>query len=111
MGSPSELRKIVLAGAAALALLALTPGGAHAAVGRFSYLTAAGQLIHVDDPASGTCLQLQGGAMRFENGTSDSASLFSDSSCSGGYDLEKVELIWKAPADVQALAVRFDKTP
>ncbi|WP_067470857.1 hypothetical protein [Nocardia amamiensis] len=110
MGLSNWLRKAVFAGAAALALLALTPGGAHAAVGRFSYITPDGQLIHVDRPASGTCLQLQGGAVRFENGTSDSAYLFSDSSCSAGNDLAIVDLIWRAPAGVQALSVRFDKT-
>lgn len=110
MGLSSGLRKAVFAGAAMLALFALTPGSAQAAVGRFSYITADGQLIHVDDPASGTCLQLGGGAARFENGTSDTAFLFSDSSCGGGYELEQVDLIWKAPTGVQALSVRFEKT-
>ncbi|WP_330227947.1 hypothetical protein OHA40_17130 [Nocardia sp. NBC_00508] len=110
MGFSSGLRKAVFAGAATLALVALMPGSAQAAIGRFSYVTAAGQLLHVDRPASGTCLQLQDGAVRFENGTSDTAFLFSDSSCSGGYEVEQVDLIWKAPAGVQALSVRFEKT-
>ncbi|WP_344318715.1 hypothetical protein [Nocardia ninae] len=97
-------------GAGTLVLMGLTPASADAAAGRFSYITAAGELVHVDRPASDTCLQLPGGAVRFENGTSDSAFLFSDSLCNDGSDLEQVELIWNAPVGVQALSVRFGKS-
>ncbi|WP_378735960.1 hypothetical protein [Nocardia brasiliensis] len=103
------LRKAVFAGAAALASLALMPGTAHAADGRFSYITTDGQLIHVDRAPSGTCLQLQAGAVRFENGTSDSAFLFSDAACSTGHEVDQVDLFWNAPAGVEALSVRLDK--
>lgn len=110
MGLPSEFGKATGAGVAALALLALLSGTAQAAIGRASYVTVTGKILSIERPDSGACIQLQDATVRFENGTSDRAYLFGDSVCGAGSEIEGVDLIWKAPAGVQALSVRFEPT-
>lgn len=107
---PSEFGKVAGAGVAALALVVLLPGTAQAAIGRASYVTVAGDILSIERPASGACIQLQGATVRFENGTSDRAYVFGDSACGAGSQIEGVDLIWDAPAGVQALSVRFEPT-
>ncbi|MGW7002953.1 hypothetical protein ACWGCW_09015 [Streptomyces sp. NPDC054933] len=105
-----SFRRSALALASALALLAVLPGSARAASGTYTYVTAAGQTIQGGDPQSDTCLPLPSGAVRFSNDTTDTAFLYGDSSCGGGWALVGVGATWDAPTSVQALAVRFGST-
>ena len=73
-------------------------------------VTAAGQTIQGRDPQSDTCLQISGGAVKFSNDTTDTAFLYGDSSCAGGWALVGVGATWDAPTGVQAVAVRFGST-
>ncbi|MCW7941401.1 hypothetical protein AAW14_04955 [Streptomyces hygroscopicus] len=99
-----------LTAAFALALLAALSGSARAAGGSYTYVTTAGQAFEVRDPQSDTCLPLTGGAVRFSNDTTDTAFLYGDASCSGGWALVGVGATWDAPTGVQALAVRLGST-
>ncbi|KUM99617.1 hypothetical protein AQI95_38530 [Streptomyces yokosukanensis] len=99
-----------LAAGFALALLVAVPGSAQAADGSYTYFTAAGQPFRVDEPSSGTCLPLVGGAVRFSNDTTDTAFLYADSSCGGGWALVGVGATWDAPTGVQAFGVRLGST-
>jgi hypothetical protein len=102
-----RFRKAAPAVASALVLLAVDPGSALAASGSYTYITPAGQGLKVDNPQSDTCLPLTGGAIRFSNDTTDTAFLYGDSSCAGGWALVGVGATWDAPTGVQALAVRL----
>ncbi|GGV03535.1 hypothetical protein GCM10010260_45390 [Streptomyces filipinensis] len=105
-----RLRTPALAAGFALALLVAVPGSAQAAGGSYTYITAAGQGFRVDEPQSDTCLPLVGGAIRFSNDTTDTAFLYGDSSCSGGWALVGVGATWDAPTGVQAFGVRLGST-
>jgi hypothetical protein len=103
-------RTPALAACFAFALLAALPGSARAAGGSYTYFTAAGQGFRVDEPQSDTCLPLTGGAVRFSNDTTDTAFLYGDSSCGGGWALVGVGATWDAPTGVQAFGVRLGST-
>ncbi|GAA1909970.1 hypothetical protein [Streptantibioticus ferralitis] len=105
-----RFRGPALAAASALVLLTALPGSTQAASGSYTYVTAAGQGVQVLDPQSDTCLPLTGGAVRFSNDTTDTAFLYGDSSCGGGWALVGVGATWDAPTGVQAFAVRFGST-
>ncbi|WP_143658690.1 hypothetical protein [Streptomyces sp. IMTB 2501] len=85
------------------------PADARAAGGSYTYVTAAGQVVRVDEPQSDTCLPLPG-AVRFSNDTTDTAFLYGDSSCGGGWALVGVGATWDAPTGVQAFGVRLGST-
>ncbi|WP_189954494.1 hypothetical protein [Streptomyces alanosinicus] len=101
-----------LAAGFALALLVAVPESAQAADGSYTYITAAGGAFRVDEPASDTCLPLVGGAVELANDTTDTAFLYADSSCRGGWGaLVGVGATWDAPTGAQALAVRLGSAP
>ncbi|MEU2867755.1 hypothetical protein ABZ769_00895 [Streptomyces olivoreticuli] len=105
-----RIRKAAPAVASAFMLLMVLPGSAQGASGSYTYVTAAGQSIKGSDPQSDTCLQIPGGAVKFSNDTTDTAFLYGDSSCGGGWALVGVGATWDAPTGVQAVAVRFGST-
>lgn len=103
------LGRAVVAGASACALLAAVSGSAQAASGSYTYYTASGQAMRVDEPPSNLCLPLQGGAVRFDNDTTDTAFLYGDSACGGGYDIVGVGARWDW-LGVPAQGVRLGST-
>jgi hypothetical protein len=105
-----RVRKAVPAVVSAFVLLIVLPGSAQGASGSYTYVTAPGQAIQGFDPQSDTCLQIPGGAVKFSNDTTDTAFLYGDSSCAGGWALVGVGATWDAPTGVQAVAVRFGST-
>ncbi|MEV4440765.1 hypothetical protein AB0K09_17425 [Streptomyces sp. NPDC049577] len=104
-----RFRGTVLTIASALTLLVALPTSAQGATGSYTYVTQAGQAISGRDPQSDICLQIPGGAVRFSNDTTDTAFLYADSSCGGGWALVGVGATWDWQG-VPALGVRFGST-
>ncbi|MGW7411991.1 hypothetical protein [Streptomyces sp. NPDC054863] len=104
-----RLRRAVPALAGALLLLVAVPAGAQGASGSYTYITASGQAVQVAEPPSHTCLPFVSGAVRFSNGTTDTAFLYADGACGGGWALVGVGATWDQTG-VPAGSVRLGST-
>ncbi|MEU8893299.1 hypothetical protein [Streptomyces sp. NPDC048442] len=104
-----RLRRSVPAIAGAFLLLAVLPASAQGASGSYTYLTASGQPFQVAEPPSDTCLPFVSGAVRFSNDTTDTAFLYADGACGGGWALVGVGATWDQTG-VLAGSVRLGST-